>query len=293
MDAKKTIKAGKIAQEVRAYAQEIVVLGAPLLEIAEKIEQKIRDLGGEPAFPTNLSINEIAAHDTPLPEDDRVAHGLIKVDFGVHIDGWIADTALSIDLEGNLEHKKLIETAEHALNNALKIIQNGIDTNEIGKEIQRTTTSFGLTPIANLTGHSLDQYDLHAGMSIPNITGGKSQKIIPGLYAIEPFVTRGIGTVRDGKPSGIYLLENNRNVRSSTAREVLTYITEEYGSLPFCARWIIAKFGKSGMLGLRELERNGNLYEFAQLIESSGAKVAQAEHSVLIEKDKVVVTTRA
>lgn len=92
-DTEKIMKAGKIASETREYARTIIKKGYLLLEIAEKIESKIIELGAKPAFPVNLSINEIAAHYTPSYDDEKTAQGLIKIDLGVHIDGWIADTA--------------------------------------------------------------------------------------------------------------------------------------------------------------------------------------------------------
>ena len=262
-----------------------------LLEIAEKIEQQIKDLGGEPAFPTNLSINEIAAHYTPSYDDENTAYGLLKIDLGVQIDGYISDTAFSLDLESNQENKKLIETAEKCLENAIKITKENTLTSEIGKEIHRTAMSEGLNPVVNLSGHEIEKYDLHAGITIPNIDDKKSIKLKQGLYAIEPFVTYGNGKVHDGKPSGIYMLLDSKNVRSPVAREVLTYIIEEYGSLPFCSRWLVKEFGTKALTALRQLEQQGNLHHFAQLIETSKRKVAQAEQTILIEEEKTVVTT--
>ena len=106
MDSEKIIKAGKIASQVRENARQFIKKGMPLLEIAEKIENEIVKLGGKPAFPTNLSINEIAAHYTPSYDDKTIATGLLKIDLGVHINGYIADTAFSMDLENSEKNKK-------------------------------------------------------------------------------------------------------------------------------------------------------------------------------------------
>jgi len=292
MEKEKIIQAGKIAIEVREYARNLIQPGMPLLEIAEKIENKILELGGSPAFPVNLSINEIAAHYTPSHDDENVAQGLLKIDIGVHVDGWIADTAFSLDLDGNSENKNLIKTAEQALENATSIIKAGMSTDEIGREIHRTIMSNNLNPIVNLSGHQIDQYDLHAGINIPNINDAKNQILKKGIYAIEPFVTGGNGKVHDGKPSGIYLKLESKNVRSPIAREVLEYIIDEYGSLPFCSRWLVKQFGTKALIALKQLEEQGNLHQFAQLIESSRRKVAQAEDTVLLEKDKTIITTQ-
>ncbi|MBU2616493.1 MAG: type II methionyl aminopeptidase [Nanoarchaeota archaeon] len=291
MNTEKIIKAGKIASEVRAYAKKIVEKGMPLLEIAENIEGKIVELGGKPAFPVNLSINNIAAHYTPEHDDKTLAHGLLKVDFGVHVNGWIADTAFSVDLENSEENKKLIEASEKALDSALTLIKNGVSTSEIGESISKKIESLGFSPVMNLSGHEMDEYELHTGISIPNVNDGKSIEIKSGLYAVEPFATNGSGRVKDGRPSGIYELISNRNVRNSIAREILEFIEKEYYNLPFCSRWIIKKFGTKAIFGLRQLEESGNLHQFNQLIEISGSKVSQAEHTILVEKKDVKIVT--
>ncbi len=291
MDNEKILQAGKIASQVREYAKLIIKPNMPLLEIAEKIEDKIFELGGKPAFPVNLSINNITAHYTPSHDDKSTARDLLKIDFGVSIEGWIADTAFSIDLEGSEENKKLIEASEKALEEATKIAKPGINISQIGKKIQETIESYGFLPIINLSGHEMRQYELHAGITIPNIDDKKNIPLKPGLYAVEPFATNGTGKVHDGKPSGIYLLVNNKNPRSQTAREILKFIEQTYKSLPFCSRWIIKKFPKAlALFALKELEDNGNLHHFPQLVEKSG-KVSQTEHTILVEKDKITITT--
>jgi methionyl aminopeptidase len=285
------IRAGKIASDVRKFAKSIIKKDMLLLEIAEKIENKIIELKGKPAFPTNLSINDIAAHYTPSHNDETKAHGLLKVDFGVHVNGWVADTAFSIDLENSEENKKLIEASEKALENATKIINEKISTNKIGETIQETIESYGFSPVINLSGHEMKKYDLHAGVTIPNINDGKNVILKKGLYAIEPFATKGNGKVYDGKPSGIYMLINEKNVRSQIAREILEFIQEKYETLPFCSRWIVKKFGPMALFGLKQLEEIGNLHHFAQLVESSHNNVSQAEHTILIE-DEVIITSK-
>lgn len=291
LDKQKILKAGKIAYEVREYAKEIVVKGALLVDLADKIEKKINELGGKPAFPTNLSINDIAAHYTPSFDDKTKAEGLLKVDFGVHVDGWVADTSLSFDLENNEENRKLILAAEKALENALKIAKYGALFGEIGREIQKTIEYYNATPIINLSGHSISHYDLHSGATVPNCFVPSKEFFEEGIYAIEPFATFGNGRVYDGKPSGIYSLVDEKNVRSPIARNVLDFIIEEYSTLPFCSRWIIKKFGQGALFALRQLEDNGNIHQFDLLIEISHRNVAQAEHTILVEKNKTEVTS--
>ena len=292
MDREKILKAGKMASEVREFARKIVKPDVLLSEVAEKIESEIEKAGGRPAFPVNLSINNVAAHHTPGHDDETRAGGLLKVDFGVHIDGWIADNAFSVDMENSEENERLIKSSEDALSEALKLIKekNFPVVSEIGSLIQGVIEKSGFSPIVNLSGHNMDEHDLHAGINVPNIDDGKDVVLSEGLYAVEPFSTTGNGKVHDGKPSGIYCLISEKSVRSPMAREVLSFVQEEYKTLPFCSRWIVAKMGNKFLLALKQLEENGNLHHYPQLVESSG-KVAQTEHTILVEKDGVIVTT--
>ena len=292
INKEKIIKAGKIAAETREFAQGFIKKNMLLIEIADKMESHIRALGGKPAFPTCLSIDSIAAHATPAYNGIETAKGILKIDFGVHIDGWIADTAFSIDLEDSRENKKMIEASENALNAAIKTIKKNVALSAIGKNIQKEIEILGFAPIINLCGHSVEHYVLHAGVSIPNFDNKSNSKIEEGLYAIEPFATNGNGKIHDGKPSGIFRLENDKNPRSQIAREILGFIIEEYNTLPFCSRWLVKKFGTKSLIALKQLEENGNIHSYAELIESSNGKVSQTEHTILVEKNGIVVTTR-
>ncbi len=287
----KILKAGKISSEVKKYARTITKKGIPLLEIAEKIESKIMELGGKPAFPVNLSINDIAAHYTPGHDDKTIAQGLLKIDLGVHVDGWVADTAFSLDLEDNEENKRLILSSEDALKAASRTIKLEVTNSEIGKMIEESISSGEISPIINLSGHGIDKYELHSGITIPNIDNHQDIPLKKGLYAIEPFTTNGAGSVRDGRPSGIYELRKPGSVRDNFAREVLAFIIEEYSTLPFCTRWIYKKFGARGLLALRQIESAGLLHHYTQLVEKGAGLVAQAEHTIIVTKDNVIVTT--
>jgi methionyl aminopeptidase len=291
-EIQKIKQAGEIASKTVSFAKTIVKKSMPLLEIVNLIESKIIELGALPAFPVTISINEVAAHATPSYNSEELAHGLIKIDLGIQIDGYIADTAFSIDLDNSQENKKLIAAAEKARDIALDKINSGIPLRQIGGLISQTCEEMKVNVIRNLSGHSIDQYEIHAGITIPNFDNHQEFPLNEGLYAIEPFTTLGHGAVRDGKPSGIYEFVKQGNVRDPFARTVLQYIIENYKSLPFCSRWIHKKFGTRGLLALRQIESAGLYKNDPQLIETSGSNVAQAEHTVLILKNEKIITTR-
>ena len=294
-EIEKTKQAGKIHQELVVYAKEIIKPGIKLIDIANKIDDKILELKAKPAFPVNLSINEQAAHCTPSFNDESIVFGLLKVDIGIHVDGYVADGAFSLDLDEGEEskiNKKLIIAAEAGLKTALETINIGVSLGEIGKKVQEVINKEGFVPIKNLTGHEIKQYNLHTGLTIPNYDSGQEIKLEEGTYAIEPFATNGLGRVKDGKPSGIYRLISEGNVRDKFAREVLAFIIEEYNTLPFCSRWIYKKFSSRGLLALRQIEQAGILHQYPQLIEEGKGKIAQAEHTVLLTKKEKIVTTK-
>jgi len=288
-------QAGEIAKKIIAYAKSIIKPNILLLEIAQKIHKKIEELGAQPAFPVNLSIDDIAAHYHPTLEDETLATGLIKVDIGIHVNGFIADTAFTIDLTPDNQHKELIQASKQALNNALSLLKQNPDStlNQIGETIQTTIEEKGFSPIINLSGHSLSNYELHSGITIPNYANNNPQTLEPGAYAIEPFATTGEGKIYEGQSSNIFQVINPKNTRSANARKIFDYVWQKYKLLPFSLREIQEKFKTSARTSLRELEQAGIIKNFAQLVEKSHKPVSQAEHTIIKTKDnEIIVTTQ-
>lgn len=287
-------KAGKISIEIKKYAKEIIKPDMFLLEIAQKIHKKIHELGAIPAFPVNLSIDDIAAHYHPTLNDETKATGLLKIDIGIQINGFIADTAFSIDLTPDKKHKDLIEASEQALENALKKLEKNPDLtlSEIGKTIQETIENKKFSPIINLSGHGLEKYEIHAPPTIPNYENNNNQILEPGAYAIEPFATTGQGKIYEGPGSNIFALINKKNTRNPTARKILDYVAEKYKTLPFSLREIQEKFGAMSRLAIKQMTQEGLLHEFPQLIEKSHEPVSQAEHTFIKENNKIIITTK-
>ena len=287
-------KAGEIAKQITAYAKEIIKPDIPLLEIAQKIHKKIEELGAKPAFPVNLSIDDIAAHYHPTLGDETHASGLLKIDLGIHVNGFIADTAFTIDLTPDNKHKELIEASEKALENALNLLkkEENPSLSNIGKEIQQTIENQGFSPIINLSGHGLSEYEIHSPPTIPNYANGKEQILESGAYAIEPFATTGQGKIYEGPGSNIFVLVDPKNTRNPTARKILDYVIEEYKTLPFSLREMQEKFGAMARIAINQLKEQGILHEFSQLIEKSHKPVSQAEHTFIKQNKEIIITTK-
>ena len=280
--------AGKILIEVRDAALELVKPGNRLLEVAEFVESSIRDRGGEPAFPCNISRNEEAAHATPSIDDEAVfgEEDLVKLDIGVHIDGYIADSAVTVDLSG--KHEELIRASEAALNEAIKIIHDGISTVEIGEVIEKAIKERGYKPIVNLSGHGLVRYNSHAPPTIPNVKYEHGVILRTNdVIAIEPFATDGGGKVVESGNVEIYSLIKPKPVRMREAKKLLDEI-KKYHGLPFARRWLPRERLN---LALRALKNTGVLRDYPILREEDRGLVAQAEHTVIVKEDGCEVTT--
>jgi methionyl aminopeptidase len=287
-------KAGEIAKKIKIYAIELIKPGMPLLEIAEKIEEQIIKQGGEIGFPVDLNIDDITAHYTPGYNDETLAKGLLNVDIGVQIKGCICDFAFSIDLTTEKKHKAMIEASEQALKNAIDLVkQKKQETiiSEIGREIQNTIEKAGFIPIVNLSGHSLDEFEIHAGLTIPNIDNSSNKKLGNGAFAIEPFATlsSASGKVYDSGAGNVFRITGKGAVRDSFARQVLEFIIENKKTLPFSQREIVKKFSSRALFALRNLEQAGAIEEYSQLVESSHAPVCQSETSLIIHDGEVEV----
>lgn len=284
---KKYREAGRILKIVRAEAVDMIKVGNSLLEVAEFVEKKTIELGGRPAFPCNISRNQEAAHATPKAGDkDVFGKDMVKLDLGVHVDGYIADSAITVDLSGNSD---IVKASEAALAAAIDLIKPGVSTGEIGAAIEESIRSYGLSPIMNLTGHGLSQYEAHDDPSVPNkhIEGGFILKE-GDVLAIEPFATNGAGLVHDGSWAEIYSIIRKKPVRMPAVRNVMNQ-AEEYRELPFAKRWLVSDKLDFSLL---QLEKAGILHSYPVLIENAGGLVSQAEHTVIITRDGCEVTTK-
>lgn len=291
MDAKiieKYRKAGRILAEVLAEARPRVEIGASLLDVANFVEDAIRSKGALPAFPCNISLDRNAAHYTPSPHDvSRFGENMVKLDVGVHVDGYIADAAITVDLGG---HDKLVEASRVALDAALEIIRPGTDTAQIGKVIEETITGYGYKPVYNLTGHGLSRYLAHDEPAVPNRAMEKGTILKEGdVIAIEPFATNGSGRISESLINEIYGFSSARPVRLTAARVLLKEISESYKTLPFARRWLK---GERAEFALMQLLRSGAVHRYPVLWEVEGALVSQAEHTVMVLDKGCEVTTR-
>ncbi|MGZ7118690.1 MAG: type II methionyl aminopeptidase [Methanobacterium sp.] len=294
-------KAGQIISKVRGKAVKYVKEEMKLLELAEFVENEIIDLGGAVAFPCNVSINEVTAHYTPPADDEKTfkSGDLVKIDLGAHVDGYIADTAISVLIgedipEEELEkHQNMIIASQEGLEYALSTIKAGVEIGKVGEGIERAINNRGFNSVSNLTGHSMDRWIIHSGLSMPNIKESNPHKLEEGdVIAIEPFATDGIGRVTDMNEVYIFRYLRDRPLRLIHAKRALKIIKEDYKILPFAGRWLKGRFSEHHLnAAMRMLISSRAVFPYHVLREKSNAVVAQSEHTVIVENDGCLVIT--
>ena len=295
------IKAGKAVIAAKKLARRIVIPNSLFLDITNQCEAVIMNSGCELTFPINLSLNEIAAHfSSPIDDLTEVPEkGLLKIDIGSHYNGYIADSAFTINIDEDPKLQNYVEAAKEALEAAIELFNPGVKLYELGEAIEQKISNRGLNPIKNLGGHELNQYNLHAGPFIPNYRDKTHNQILkPGdAYACEPFATSGVGRVENGKER--YIFRFLKKAKKNMTYEQLNYmnkIQQNFKQLPFSPRWIESK----QLIPKNKIKRTIEFFlgrkildKYPILVEVGRKPVAQEEHTIILDMDgERIVTTR-
>jgi methionyl aminopeptidase len=286
-------RAGKVAHEALEFGKNMIAEDVKILDVVNSVEDLIVKRGARVAFPVNIAIDDVAAHFTPRHDDTKLTFqrgNLVKLDVGAHIDGYIADTALTVEVSTR-NWQDLIKASENALELAIDMVRPGVDLGEIGRTIEETIKQYGFKSISNLTGHSLEQFNLHAGLSIPNVYERYIESVEPGhVIAIEPFATDGYGEVKGYKMSNIYRFVRERPISNNDAKLILSKIMKYRRSLPFSERWC-TRYLPNPNKALYKLIQGRVISMYPILKDKGGGMVAQTEHSVIVTEDGCEVFT--
>jgi methionyl aminopeptidase len=288
------VSSGRITREVRSVVKSKVSVGMTYLEACELVEKEIRSRGGKAAFPVGIGVDQVTAHYSPQEGDASVfkEEDVIKVDFGVHVDGYVTDTAVSVTFNPSLN--LLLQAAERALAAAIETAKAEPRTGEIGRAIHKEAAKFGFKTIENLTGHTVDRYIVHAGKSIPNLYMPGMQSLKRGdVFAIEPFVTlaSAAGFVVDGQTTTIYSVVARRKTGDRELDSFADHVWQERKTLPFTPRWYANEFGAGLRTTIQKLVAKKVLRGYPILVEASGGPVAQFEHTMALDEGGLTVLT--
>ncbi|MFX1315063.1 MAG: type II methionyl aminopeptidase [Promethearchaeota archaeon] len=285
-------KAGKIAQEVKKFIKPKIKVGSKAFDIISLAEGKIEELDGKCAFPVNLSINNIAAHYTsPLKDDGLIIDegDLVKLDLGVHIEGYIVDTAFSVNFNEDQSLENIIQATEVALDAAKMMAKPKVNTKEMGKKIESIVKGFKFNPIKELGGHQIERWIVHGEKQLPELgTQGGDIMEDGEVFSIEIFASTGEGTVHPTRNAFIYELNPYAGrvpLRRKTSKQLLGYINKNYKTLPFAERWLAKEFRMGIAFGLQELVQQGKLQAHNVLAEKKGVFIAQSEETILISEE--------
>ncbi len=285
-------KAGKIAQEVKKYVKPKIKQESNVFELVELTETKIKELGGSCAFPVNVSINNIAAHYTsPLKDDNLIINSgdIIKIDLGVHIEGYIVDTAFTVSFSDEKPLENIIQSTEVAVEAAKMMVKPDVNTREIGKKIETIVKGFNYNPIKELGGHQIERWKVHGKKQVPELGSQGGDVIEEGdVLAIEIFASTGRGSVHPTNASYIYELNPYTGrvpLRRKTSKQILGFINKNFKTLPFAERWLTKEFQIGVVFGLEELVRTNKLKAHYVLAEEKGVFVSQSEETVLVTED--------
>ncbi len=280
---------------MKGVVQSYVKPGVGFLEICDLVRREVESRGGRLAFPTGIGVNEVTAHFAPQDGDESLVResDLVKVDFGVHIDGYVTDTSVSVTY--NPEYNLLLEATERALEAAIATARREVRTAEIGREIHREAARFGFKTIENLTGHTVDRYTVHAGKSIPNIFMHGMQSLKVGdVFAVEPFLTlaSAAGYVVDAPSQTIFSVVARKKTGVQELDAFADRVWAERKTLPFTPRWYSAEFGREKLAGvIAKLVAKKILRAYPTLVEASGRPVAQFEHTMSLDESGISVLT--
>lgn len=286
-------RACRISAEALEYGVSLIKKGASVMGVCDTVDKKIASLGAKPAFPSQISLDSVAAHYC-CPYDDAtiLVSQVAKLDVGAHIDGFPGDNAATVDLSGS--NSELVKASRNALDAAIKAVRPGVPLSEIGGVIQSEITSLGFSPVRNLSGHGVGRFELHTQPSIPNVRNNDFSVLSPGqVVAIEPFATTGEGIVMEAGNAEVFMQTAHKPLRDATARQILDDI-EAYENLPFAKRWLAGKFQSLKVdFALRQLQQLGALHAFPPLVEKGRGLVSQAEHTILVTDSGCEVLTKA
>ena len=288
-------QSGRISATALAHGRKMIVPGARLEDIQREVERVIRDMGGSPAFPAQMSRNHIAAHYCSPPGDPTTVQpgDIVKLDCGTQVDGYVTDNATTVDLRDG-ENSLLCAASKMALENAIAVMGPGASLTEVGRQVENTITSLGFKPVRNLCGHGVARYTIHCAPSVPNYADTKAPRLRANqTIACEPFASDGRGMIEiDGKAE-VFMLKRDVRPKDNLPGDLQRAMEASQG-LPFARRDLVRWLGAQPKVdeAMKLLSKRDLIEEYPPLCERPGVRIAQFEHTIFIHEDGAEVMTR-
>jgi methionyl aminopeptidase len=295
LELDKLRRSGRISATALAHGRTMIVPGARIEEIQLAVEAKIRELGGSPAFPAQVSRNHIAAHYCSPPGDPTTVHpgDIVKLDCGTHVDGYVTDNATTVDLRDG-EGSLLCAASRMALENAIAVMGPGVSLTEVGRQVEQTIGALGFKPVRNLCGHGVARYTIHCAPSVPNYADSRAPRLRANMtIACEPFASDGKGLVDIDGAAEVFMLKREVRPKDNLPAAIEKAMASSEG-LPFARRdlerWLGTLAGAND--ALKVLRKKDLVDDYPPLCERPGVRIAQFEHTIFIGESGAEVLTR-
>jgi methionyl aminopeptidase len=199
-------RAGRVVREVLELVRSQVKPGATTYDLEKAAEARVNELGvkaafkGYHGFPCMLctSVNSEVVHGIPSPKRVLKEGDIVSVDFGVVVDGYYGDAAITVPV-GRIDEKaeRLLKTTEASLHAAIAAVRPGATLGDVGAAVQGVVEGGGFSVVRDFVGHGIGS-QMHEDPQVPNFgQAGRGMKLKPGMVlAIEPMVNAGAPDVR-------------------------------------------------------------------------------------------------
>eukprot|EP01083_Nonionella_stella_P228374 809398_1 len=259
------------------------------------------------AFPVSLSINHLAGHFSPLAEEETCVKpgDMVKIDLGVHIDGFAALVAHTVVVPdpaapGPISGKKanVIAACYTAAEAVLRLIQPGVKNNRVSEYITKVADEFRCQPLQGVLSHELRQFVIDANNTIiGKIDPDQGLKVdefefeTNQVFGIDIVMSTGDGKGRElNEQTTVFKREVdvNYNLKMQASRRFLAEVNRRFPTYPFTLRSIE---DKSARLGLTECLKHDLLQPYPVLFEKEGEFVAQLKFTVLLMPSGIMKIT--
>lgn len=302
--------AGRIANAVLEKLIAKTVAGANIADLCEFGDNEVdaevakvyakKKLEKGIAFPTCISVNEIAGHFSPLKSEPVTLKDgdLVKIDLGVHIDGFIALAAHTIVISASpVEGRKadVILAAYNALQAALRTIKTGNTNYDVTDVIGQVAESYKCQPVEGVLSHELKKHLIDGNTTIIN-KATFDQKVeehefqLNQVFALDVFVSTGEGKTKETEYRTTVFkraIERTYTLKLKASRAFFAEAVDKYPTMNFTLRAF--KDETNAKLGISEAYKHDLFHAYPVLTEKQGEYVAQFKYTIAILKNSVAV----
>jgi methionyl aminopeptidase len=200
-EIEKMRRAGQVVREVLELVRSRVKPGATTYDLEKAAQERLTQLGvkaafkGYHGFPCVLctSVNSEVVHGIPSPKRVLKQGDIVSVDFGVVVDGYYGDAAITVPV-GKVapDAERLLKVTEASLHAGIAAIRPGATLGDVGAAVQRVVERVGFSVVRDFVGHGIGA-QMHEEPQVPNFgEAGRGMKLKTGMViAIEPMVNAG------------------------------------------------------------------------------------------------------